>query len=66
MGEAEWSWPCGVGTGEGSNAKVFSPSMVPPAECAGIIECAITATSYAERANIRTTMIMDRVEDEED
>ena len=66
MGKAEWSWPCGVGPGKGSNAKVFSTSMVPPAECAGIIECAITATSYAERANIRTTMIMDRVEDEED
>ena len=66
MGEAEWRWSGGMGPGEESNAKVFSPPMVPPAECAGIIECAITATSYAERANIRSTMIMDRVEDKED
>ena len=66
MGSSDRSWACVVGPGEESNAKMFSASMVPPAECAGIIECAITATSYAERANIRTTVTMDRVEDEED
>ena len=52
-----------MGADDGSSLDSISSSVVTPAECAGIIECAITATSYAERANIRTTVVMERVED---